>query len=74
MTDSEEWWSDFKGPDFSDIATEFQYTKLAREVDSIDDIKVIKEMMKSYIRIHLKEKEMWKKLATGIGNPINKEE
>jgi len=43
MTDSEEWWSDFKGPDFSDIATEFQYTKLAREVDSIDDIKVIKE-------------------------------
>jgi hypothetical protein len=74
MTSEEEWWSDFKGVEFSELATEFQYTKIAREIDQVDDVKVLREMMKQYVKIHLKEKEMWKKLLTGQVPPINTEE
>jgi hypothetical protein len=71
MSNEEEWWSDFKGVEFQDIATEFQYHKIAREIDAIDSIEVIRAMMKNYVRIHLKEKELWKKLAKDMSTPLN---
>ena len=74
MTDEQEWMDGFKGPEFESMATEFHYHKLAREIDSIDDPKVLKDMFKAHIKIHLKEKEMWKKLTTSYATPINTEE
>ena len=74
MTDEQEWMDGFKGPEFDSMATEFYYHKLAREIDSIDDPKVLQEMFKAHVKIHLKEKEMWKKLTTSYATPINTEE
>ena len=45
------------------IAKSFEYEKLAREVDTIDDIKVVKEMLKSYIKLYLKQKETFSSIA-----------
>ena len=45
------------------IAKSFEYEKLAQEVDTIDDIKVVKEMLKSYIKLYLKQKETFSSIA-----------
>ena len=45
------------------IAKSFEYEKLAREVDTIDDIKVVKDMLKSYIKLYLKQKETFSSIA-----------
>ena len=74
MTDEQEWMDGFKGPEFDTMATEFHYHKLCREIDGVDDNKVLQTMLKEYIRIHLKEKEMWKRLITSPIKPINIEE
>ena len=74
MINIDDWEEEFKGPMFDDMATEFHYHKLCKEIDGVDDPKVLQVMMKEYIRIHLKEKEMWKKLTTSYATPINTQE
>lgn len=41
-----------------DINKMFQYEKLARDIDSIDEIEVIKNYAKSYIKLYLKQQEV----------------
>ena len=74
MTDEQDWMDKFHGPEFDNMATEFHYHKLCREIEQVDDPKVLQETLKNYIRIHLKEKEMWKKLNETFAAPINTEE
>jgi hypothetical protein len=41
-----------------DINKMFEYEKLARDIDSIDEIEVIKNYAKSYIKLYLKQQEV----------------
>ena len=45
------------------VAKSFEYEKLAREVDTIDDIEDLKKMLKSYIKLYLKQKETFSSIA-----------
>lgn len=36
----------------------FEYEKIVRDIDSIDDIKVIKNLAKSYIKLYLSQQEV----------------
>ena len=45
------------------VAKSFEYEKLAREVDTIDVIKLVKDMLKSYIKLYLKQKETFSSIA-----------
>jgi hypothetical protein len=40
----------------------FEYEKIARDIDSIDDIEIIKNFAKSYIKLYLKQQEVVSKL------------
>jgi hypothetical protein len=40
----------------------FEYEKLARDIDSIDDIVIVKDFAKSYIKLYLKQQEVVSKL------------
>ena len=62
MTTKDDWEDEFKGSEFESMTTEFHYHKLTREIDQVNDVKVLQDMLKQYIKIHLKEKELWKKL------------
>jgi hypothetical protein len=42
----------------SDISKLFEYEKLSRDIDSIDDIELIKTCAKSYIKLYLKQQEV----------------
>jgi|TARA_B100000900_G_C20006433_1_gene483923 hypothetical protein len=35
----------------------FEYEKLAREIDSVDDVKTLRNVAKSYAKLFLKQKE-----------------
>jgi hypothetical protein len=41
-----------------DINKLFEYEKLSRDIDSIDDIEVLKNYTKSYIKLYLKQQEV----------------
>ena len=45
------------------VAKSFEYEKLAREVETIDDMEVLKKMLKSYIKLYLKQKETFSSIA-----------
>jgi hypothetical protein len=36
----------------------FEYEKLARDIDSIDDLDVLRNYAKSYIKLYLKQQEV----------------
>lgn len=36
----------------------FEYEKLSRDIDSIDDIELVKNFAKSYIKLYLKQQEV----------------
>ena len=36
----------------------FEYEKISREIDSIDDMKILKNYTKSYIKLYLKQQEV----------------
>ena len=74
MINIDDWEEEFKGPEFDEMSTEFHYHKLCREIDEVDDYKVLRDMLKQYIKIHLREKEMWKKLTKTYIAPINNDE
>ena len=40
----------------------FEYEKLSRDIDSIDDMEVVKNFAKSYIKLYLKQQEVVSKL------------
>ena len=51
-----------KNMDPSDITLEkpskmFEYEKISREIDSVDDIDLIKKMCKCYVKLHMKQQE-----------------
>ena len=35
----------------------FEYEKVAREIDSIEDVKMLRKVAKSYVKLFLKQKE-----------------
>ena len=41
-----------------DVNKLFEYEKLSRDIDSIDDIEVLKNYSKSYIKLYLKQQEI----------------
>jgi hypothetical protein len=41
-----------------DVNKMFEYEKLSRDIDSIDDIEVLKNYSKSYIKLYLKQQEV----------------
>ena len=45
-----------------DINKLFEYEKLSRDIDNIDDINIIKNFAKSYIKLYLKQQEVVSKL------------
>ena len=45
-----------------DVNKMFEYEKIARDIDSIDDIETIKEFAKVYVRLYLKQQEVVSKL------------
>jgi hypothetical protein len=45
-----------------DMNKMFEYEKTARDIDSIEDIEVIKDLTKSYIKLYLKQQEVVSKL------------
>ena len=40
----------------------FEYEKIARDIDSIDDIEIIKNFAKLYTKLYLKQQEVVSKL------------
>lgn len=40
----------------------FEYEKLVRDIDSIDDIETLRNFVKSYIKLYLKQQEVVSKL------------
>jgi hypothetical protein len=36
----------------------FEYEKISRDIDSIDDIKILQDMSKSYVKLYLKQQEI----------------
>jgi hypothetical protein len=41
-----------------DINKMFEYEKLARDIDSIEDINVLRNCAKAYIKLYLKQQEV----------------
>ena len=41
-----------------DVNKMFEYEKLSRDIDSIDDIEVLRNYVKSYIKLYLKQQEV----------------
>lgn len=44
------------------ISKLFEYEKLSRDIDSINDVETLKNMSKSYIKLYLKQQEVISKL------------
>lgn len=40
------------------ISKLFEYEKLARDIDSIDDLETLKKLAKSYIKLYFKQQEV----------------
>jgi hypothetical protein len=40
----------------------FEYEKIARDIDSIDDIEILRSLAKSHIKLYLKQQEVVSKL------------
>ena len=40
----------------------FEYEKIARDIDSIDDVQILKNYAKSYVKLYLKQQEVVSKL------------
>ena len=43
----------------------FEYEKISRDIDSIDDIEILKNLSKSYAKLYLKQQEVISKLQYG---------
>ena len=45
------------------LSKSFQYTKLAKEIDSCDDRDILKDIAKSYAKLYLKQQEVVSRLG-----------
>ena len=36
----------------------FEYEKISREIDSIEDIEIVKNVAKSYVKLYMKQQEV----------------
>lgn len=45
-----------------DMSKMFEYEKLSRDIDSIEDIEILKNYAKCYIKLYLKQQEVVSKL------------
>ena len=45
------------------LSKSFEYTKLAKEIDSCDDRDILKDIAKSYAKLYLKQQEV----VAGLG-------
>lgn len=43
--------------ELSSMAKSFEYEKLAREIETVNDVEFLKGMLKSYIKLYLKQQE-----------------
>ena len=41
-----------------DVNKMFEYEKLSRDIDSIDDIEILRNYSKSYIKLYLRQQEV----------------
>lgn len=48
--------------ELEDINKLFEYEKIVRDIDSIDDVKTLRNYAKSYIKLYLKQQEVISKL------------
>jgi hypothetical protein len=46
----------------NDVTRMFEYEKLSRSIDSIDDLDSLRNLAKSYIKLYLKQQEVVSKL------------
>lgn len=44
------------------ISKMFEYEKLSRDIDNIDDLEILRNFAKSYIKLYLKQQEVVSKL------------
>jgi hypothetical protein len=51
-----------KNIELEDINKLFQFEKLARDIDSIDDVEALRDYAKAYIKLYLKQQEVISKL------------
>lgn len=47
----------------------FEYEKISREIDLCDDIDQLKEMLKSYIKLYMKQQEVLLEMKVSPNNP-----
>jgi len=43
--------------ELSSVSKNFEYEKLARDIDGIQDIESLKEMLKCYVKLYFKQQE-----------------
>lgn len=48
--------------ELENISKLFEYEKISRDLDSIDDIEIVKNFAKAYARLYLKQQEVVSKL------------
>ena len=46
-----------------DINKMFEYEKLARDIDNVEDIKTLKQFAKAYIKLYLRQQEVISKMG-----------
>ena len=49
--------------ELSSMAKSFEYEKLAREIETTNDMEFLKGMLKSYIKLYLKQQETFISIA-----------
>lgn len=51
------------------LSKNFEYTKACLEIDKINDVDTLKEMVKSYVKLYLKQQEVLSDLFKSNLNP-----
>jgi hypothetical protein len=53
---------DLNSIELENINKLFEYEKVSRDIDSIDDIKIVRNFAKAYAKLYLKQQEVVSKL------------
>tara|TARA_B100000073_G_scaffold232731_1_gene194475 strand:- start:142 stop:351 length:210 start_codon:yes stop_codon:yes gene_type:complete len=57
--------TDFPDPNTVELenpSTEFEYFKIAKELDECDEVEMLRAVCKAYIRLYMKQKEVYNKI------------
>lgn len=57
-TYSVNWQMDPDKISLENISKLFEYEKISRDIDSIDDIETLKDLAKSYVKLYFKQQEV----------------